>query len=201
MGPADGAVAPRPAARRIGRGKEGARPQACPLYLLGPTRALPRAGGLLPRVPADRDGEAQRGDEVVLELVAAAEVAVVHVVLEIQPDRGVVALAETEPEAGAHVGTEIGAALVIVERILAPGDQGRAARDVEPDAVRGRAQGQHQSSGRDEHVGVGLVDGRARDLGRRVAAYRLEAEVPGAPEGEARAADDADVAAQRVVQV
>src|SRR6476661_4877249 len=186
---------PGPAARRIGRGKEGARPQACPLYLLGPTRALPRAGGLLPRVPADRDSEAQRGDEVVLELVAATEVAVVHVILEIQSDRGVVALAETEPEAGADVGAEIGAALVIVERVLAPGNQGRAARDVEPDAVGGRAQRQHQTAGGEEHVGVGLVDGLARDLGRRVAAHRLEAEVAGAPEGEARTAHDADVAA------
>src|SRR5690349_12088292 len=55
-------------------------------------------------VSAERNCQTQRGDQVVLELVTAAEVPVVHVVLEIQSERGGIVLPQAEPEPRADVG-------------------------------------------------------------------------------------------------
>ena len=82
-----------------------------------PARTLP-----LVRPSAERDREPQRGHEVVLELVPASEVAVVEIVLEVEPQRGIAALAQREAEARPGGGAEVGAALVVVERIPAAGD-------------------------------------------------------------------------------
>ena len=71
-------------------------------------RALPPSG-------IDRPSDATRS---FWNLFAAAEVAVVEVVLEIEPDRGVAALAQTEAEAEPGVAAEVGPALVVVEGFL-----------------------------------------------------------------------------------
>src|SRR4051812_33619964 len=89
---------------------KGGRPEAAPLHLI---RARSERGELgvdppLVRRPApERDREPQRSYQVVLELVPASEVAVVEIILEVEPERRVAALTQREAEARPGGGAEV----------------------------------------------------------------------------------------------
>src|SRR4051812_7837327 len=103
-----------------------------------------------------------------LELIATAEVAAVHIVFEIesQANPAVVARAEAETEAG--VGAEIRLTLIIVERITAARHERRTGADIEADRIRRRRDREQQTAGRRQEIRVGFVDRFTGDARGRI---------------------------------
>jgi hypothetical protein len=84
---------------------------------------------------AEPNGYAERGNEIVLEIISAAEVAVVEIVLEIDSESYATVLTTAEPQAQTEYATDIGAALIVVEWVAASRQEGRATREIESDTV------------------------------------------------------------------
>src|SRR5688572_25666795 len=145
-------------------------------------------------LPADRETGAQH--EVVLELAAAVEVAAVEVVFRFQPQAD--GLRERNPEAQADYATPIGDAFILDAHVPAAANQRRTAgqEDAEVGVLRGQAEQQLEPA--DEHLGIALfIDGRAGHAHARgrEAAGQLEADRATSPARNARAHDEAVVAA------
>src|SRR5215208_5263159 len=77
---------------------------------------------LVARPPAKCDRDTEGGDDIILEVVAAAEIAVIEVILDIETESHSVVLTAAEPEAKPDGATKVGRAPVIVEGVAAAGD-------------------------------------------------------------------------------
>ena len=111
-------------------------------------------GHLVAGFAAQTDRHTQRGNQVILEVVASTEVSVVQVVFQIEPETDPVVIASAESEAQTEHAAKVGLAGVVVERVTAPRQQGRSAGKVESYAVGHRRERQQHRLWRRARSGV-----------------------------------------------
>src|SRR5438093_8392390 len=113
------------------------------LLVVTPRGAQPEA--LRPRAPrvcscwrfrsiagpaSEGNRDTQRSHEIVLEVVSATEVAVIQVILDVEPEAHPAIVTSAEAETEPQGTSEVGAAAIVVEGVLAPGEERATAADI-----------------------------------------------------------------------